>query len=286
MSAPDHIVRAIAALFESRTGHQLGESRLWRVETALREVLKNHGMKDLAQLLAILHAEPNSVASSDTIHALMNHESSFFRDIGVFDQLESEILPHFNHTLSKRHLRIWCSGCSTGQEAYSLAIILKRQEALWRDWRVSILATDVSPAAISKAQIGLYEQMDVQRGLPIGDLLRWFEPINDRWRISADLQAMITFRVDNILEPIVAKDKFDLVLCRNVLLYFPAERRAEALDQLSLRTASHGILALGAGETTIGATGRFVPSSQFRGVYRTATQQAPATLAGNRRLAG
>lgn len=263
----DGTVRAVADFFERRTGQHLGEARMWRIETSLRDVMRQHGLRDLAALLDALERDDRGSIADATIHSISNHESSFFRDPTVFDGLEKQVLPHLNATRSERLLRVWCAGCSTGQEVYSLAILLKRQEAMWKNWRISILGTDLSPFSITRAQGGLFKQMDVQRGLPIADLLRWFTPADDQWRISGELRAMTSFKVDNILEPRAISGKFDLILCRNVLLYFSPELRNHALTRIAHYTRPDTMLILGAGETTIGASAMFAPSPGFRGVY-------------------
>ncbi|MFT3967163.1 MAG: protein-glutamate O-methyltransferase CheR [Sphingobium sp.] len=281
MNSNVQIMQAIAAFFEEKTGQHLSESRMWRVETALRDVMRQHGLKDLSDLLYALQADHSDRIAAATIHCITNHESSFFRDLKVFETVERQVLPHLNATLPERLLRIWCAGCSTGQEVYSLAIILKRQEEMWRNWRVSIVGTDISPFSITKAQEGMYQQMDVQRGLPIADLLRWFEPVQDRWRIAPELRALASFKVDNLLDPKAVSGKFDLILCRNVLLYFAPELRSQALSTLARHARADTLLLLGAGETTIGASTLFSPSCEFRGAYQ---QAAPAAAAD--RLAG
>ncbi|HEX7822263.1 MAG TPA: protein-glutamate O-methyltransferase CheR [Sphingobium sp.] len=274
----DSIVRAIADFFEKRTGQRLGESRLWRIETVLRDVMRKHALGDLSTLLNALERNRNGELADATIHCIMNHESSFFRDLNVFDALEKQILPHLNRTLPAKLLRIWCAGCSTGQEVYSLAIALKRQESLWKDWRLSILGTDISPFSIQKAQAGMFQQMDVQRGLPIADLLRWFEPNGEQWRIAQELRTLTSFKVDNILEPTAATGKFDLILCRNVLLYFTPELRAHALSRIARLSRPDTLLILGAGETTIGTGTCFAPSPAFRGAYEaSASGSGPAS---------
>lgn len=271
MSSNVHIMQAIAAFFEDKTGQHLSESRMWRVENALRDVMRHHGLNDLSELLEALQSDHSDQIAAATIHCITNHESSFFRDLKVFEMLEKQVLPHLNATLPERLLRVWCAGCSTGQEVYSLAIILKRQEAMWRGWRVSIMGTDISPFSITKAQAGLFQQMDIQRGLPVGDLLRWFEPVEDRWRVQPLVRALTSFKIDNVLEPRAVSGMFDLILCRNVLMYFSPDLRSKALSSLARHSRSDTVLLLGAGETTIGASTLFTPSAEFRGAY----QQAP-----------
>lgn len=278
------VIKGIVEVFEAHTGQQLSESRIWRVETALGDVMQKHGLASLAELLEVLHSERGGPVTAATIHGLMNHESSFFRDIKTFQMIEQQILPELNRTLPQKRLRIWCAGCSTGQEAYSLAIILKRQEALWRGWNLSILGTDISPFTIEKAQSGEYQQMDVQRGLAIGDLLRWFDPTDDAWQIRPEIRSMVTFRTDNILNPTAAGGVFDLILCRNVMLYFAPELRAKALNAMARHARSDTVLILGAGETTIGTVSLFSPCQTYRGAYRLAA--AGDTRAERHRLAG
>lgn len=268
----DTTVRAVADFFEKRTGQHLGDSRMWRIETSLRDVMRSFDLKDLNALLSALERDANGLIADATIHSVTNHESSFFRDLNVFEVLDKQILPHLNATLPERLLRVWCAGCSTGQEVYSLAILLKRQEEMWKNWRVSIIGTDISPFSITRAQGGVFRQMDVQRGLPIAELLRWFEPADDHWRISRDLRAITSFKVDNVLEPRAVSGKFDLILCRNVMLYFSPELRAHALSRIAHFARPDTMLILGAGETTIGNSAAFAPSHEFRGAYEPVPQ--------------
>ncbi len=260
----------IAGWFERRTGQRLSESRLWRVETTLMPVIKQYGLRDLSALRSVITADGGGPVASSTIDGLLNHESSFFRDPAVFHMIEHELLPHLRETLPERMLRIWCAGCSTGQEAYSIAMILRRHERLWQGWRVSILGTDISPHAVATANSGLFRQIDVQRGMAINDIMRWFQPSGDDWRASSEIRSLINFRTDNMLEPRAISGTFDLILCRNVMLYFSNETRGRALSMLRRFSRPETILLLGAGETTIGTRSGFVPCKTFRGAYRRA----------------
>lgn len=265
----------IAGWFERQTGQRLSESRLWRVQTALMPVIKQYGLLDLSALrLAIARDDAGAIASS-TIDGLLNHESSFFRDPGVFAMIEHQLLPHLRETLPEPVLRIWCAGCSTGQEAYSLAMILRRHERLWQGWRISILGTDISPQAVATANSGVFRQIDVQRGMPINDIMRWFQPSGEDWRACSSIRSLINFRTDNMLEPRAVSGTYDLILCRNVMLYFSAETRTRALSMLRRYSRADTHLLLGAGETTIGTDSGFVPSQTFRGTYRSIERRAP-----------
>ncbi|RVT43147.1 CheR family methyltransferase [Sphingobium algorifonticola] len=260
-------MRVLAGLLESRTGQILAENRIWRIETALKPVLRANALPDLEALVARLLSGTERQLSDDVVNALLNNESSFFRDLQTFDMIARELLPHMQQTRSERVLRIWCAGCSTGQEAYSLAMQFRKDQDRWQGWRISILATDISTAAVARAKSGIFSQIDVQRGLAITDLLRFFEPVGDDWKANDDLRRMIDFRVDNLFDPQVPGGHYDLILCRNVLLYFSLDMRRKAFQRLAQYSRSGGYLLLGAGETVIGQTEEFASSRDFRGSY-------------------
>jgi chemotaxis protein methyltransferase CheR len=269
--------RVLAGLLESRTGQILSENRLWRIETSLKPVLRANGLSNPDELVSRLLLGEDRSLVDQVVSALLNNESSFFRDIQTFDMLYRDLLPHISATRTEKALRIWCAGCSTGQEAYSLAMQIRKDATRWQGWRVQILATDVSGAAIDRAKSGLFSQIDVQRGLAINDLLRWFEPVGDDWRVSEELRRMIEFRVDNLLEPKIPRGHYDLILCRNVLLYFSQEMRRKVFDGLAEYSKVGGHLVLGAGETVMGQTDAFIASREQRGSYE--RRVPPAELA-------
>lgn len=272
-------MRVLAGLLEARTGQILSENRIWRIETALKPVLRANGMATLEELVARLLATNDRKLVDDVVNALLNNESSFFRDLQTFDMLYRDLLPHLHATRQDKMLRIWCAGCSTGQEAYSLAIQLRKDAERWRGWRIQILATDISTSAIARAQSGVFSQIDVQRGLSINDLLRWFEPSGDDWRVSEELRRMVDFRTDSLFEPRAPTGYYDLILCRNVLLYFSLEMRRKVFDRLALHSQGGSFLLLGAGETVIGQTDSFAASKDFRGSYErraAGAQEEPA----------
>ncbi|AMK22133.1 MULTISPECIES: CheR family methyltransferase [unclassified Sphingobium] len=266
-SSSSGAARIFSGLLEARTGQILSESRAWRMETVLKPVLRAHGLGDMDALASRLMARKDAALENDVVNALLNNESSFFRDFQIFDMIHRHILPHIQAQRSDRTLRIWSAGCSTGQEVYSLAIQLCNDMARWRGWRIEILATDISTAAITQAKAGTFTQMDVQRGLPVSDLLKWFEPSGDDWCANPELRRMIDFRTDNLFDAQAPKGEYDLLLCRNVLLYFTPERRQNVLRLLSRHSHGRSVLLLGAGETVIGHSDEFVPHAEFRGGY-------------------
>jgi chemotaxis protein methyltransferase CheR len=223
------------------------------------------------------------------VEALLNNETYFFRDRAPFDLLARHALPQL---ATKRHstkrIRIWSAGCSTGQEVYSLAMLFAEDPAKWRGWTIDVLGTDVSSNVVDRARGGLYTQFEVQRGLGINQTIRWFEECEDGWRAVEDLRKSVRFQVHNLLEGPPHPGEFDIVLCRNVLLYLTVEKRRMAFDRIASAMAGDGWLMLGAGETVIGQTERFGADIEARGLYRrTDSSAAVEKRAGvDRRTAG
>jgi len=275
-------MRVLAGLLEARTGQILSENRIWRIETALKPLLRSESLDSLEALVSLLLSTSDPVLVEGVVNALLNNESSFFRDLHTFDMLGRDLLPHIARTNTEKSLRIWCAGCSTGQEAFSIAMLIRKQPELWHGWRIQILATDISTSAIARAQAGMFSQIDVQRGLPITDLLRWFEPNGDDWKAAEELRNMIDFRVDNILDPRAPTGLYDLVLCRNVQLYFSPPMRQRVFAHLASRCRPEGHLLLGAGETVIGQTDDFVANREFRGSYVHRPDKATGAVAAVR----
>jgi chemotaxis protein methyltransferase CheR len=244
-------------------------SRRWRIETALSSLLRERGIATLDELITILVMGKEPGLSNQVVEALLNNETYFFRDRTPFDTLARLALPALAvKRASKKRRRIWSCGCSTGQEAYSLAMLFADQPEQWKGWTIDILGTDVSSAVIDRARDGTYTQFEVQRGLAITQTIRWFEESGDGWRITEPLRKHVRFQVQNLLEPPPHPGAFDIVLCRNVLLYLSPEKKALAFDRLASALAPDGYFMLGAGETVIGQTKKLVADGQSRGLYR------------------
>lgn len=278
MQVSDSTSRILGSLLEARTGQQLTMSRRWRIETALAALLRERGIATLDELITILVMGREPSLANQVVEALLNNETYFFRDRSPFDLLASHALP----TLAKRHatsrrIRIWSAGCSTGQEAYSLAMLFAENALAWHGWTIDILATDVSNSVIDRARSGTYTQFEVQRGLGIKQMIRWFEESEGGWRAVEGLRKSIRFQVHNLLEKPPHPGDFDIVLCRNVLLYLCAEKRTLAFDRLSSAMAPDGWLMLGAGETVIGQTRKFAADTNARGLYRLVDTPAAST---------
>jgi chemotaxis protein methyltransferase CheR len=245
----------------------------------LSSLLRERGIATLDELITILVMGKEPGLSNQVVEALLNNETYFFRDRSPFDLLERSVLPEIAQRASRR-LRIWSAGCSTGQEVYSLAMMFAENETAWRGWTIDILGTDVSGEVVDRARAGVYTQFEVQRGLGIGQTIKWFEESDDGWRVVEGLRRPIRFQVHNILEPPPHPGQFDIVLCRNVLLYLNAEKRRAAFDRLASAMAPDGWLMLGAGETVIGQTKRLKTDPQARGLYRL----TDGSEAGDRRM--
>jgi len=203
------------------------------------------------------------------VEALLNNETYFFRDRTPFDTLARHAIPELAKMRHKsRRIRIWSAGCSTGQEVYSIAMLFAEEPEKWHGWTVDILGSDVSTACIDRARSGVYSQFEVQRGLGINQMIRWFEETGDGWRAIEPLRKPVRFQVHNLLEPAPHPGGFDVVLCRNVLLYLNPEKKALAFERLAGSMAEDGWLMLGAGETVIGNTNRLGADISARGLYR------------------
>lgn len=266
-------MRILGALLEARTGQQLVGGRQWRIETALKPVARDLGLPTIEALVAQLVSAKDDVLTTRVVDALLNNETSFFRDPGVYNMLGNAALDRIRLAREdSKKLRIWSAGCSTGQEPYSLAMMIRDADARWANWTVEIAATDVSDAAIARARRGRYTQFEIQRGLPVRTMLRWFQQDGDEWIVDPTLRRMIRFTTHSLLMP--PPGQFDVILCRNVLMYFPPEIRRAVFDRLHDALAPDGILMLGAGETVIGQTTRFAADPDLRGLYVDASRLA------------
>jgi chemotaxis protein methyltransferase CheR len=265
----DSASRILGGLLESRTGQQLTMSRRWRIETALQPLMRERGISSLDGLVAALVARDDERLADAVVEALLNNETFFYRDRQAFELLLGPALQRLETARRReRRLAIWCAGCSTGQEAYSIAMHFAEQKPRWAGWTIDIFGTDVARAAVEQARGGVYSQFEVQRGLSVVQMMRWFEELpGAAWRISPDLRRAVRFEVASLLGPAAPGPRFDIVLCRNVLLYFSAEVRRAAFVRLAAAAADDAVLMLGAGETVIGQTDAFVSDPECRGLY-------------------
>jgi len=267
--------RILASLLEAKTGQQLATNRRWRIETALASIMRERGYDSIDQLVSRLVSRADPALQDIVIEALLNNETYFFRDKLPFDLLMAGPIKRLERTRADRkRLSIWCAGCSTGQEAYSLAMSFADEKLRWGGWQIDIVGTDLSKAAVQRARSGTYSQFEVQRGLPVMQMIRWFDELGGGdWKISDALRRQVRFEARNLIEPPPAPGRFDIILCRNVLLYFSPEMRRLAFNRLAEAVAPDGALMLGAGETVLGQTDRFVSDAECRGLYIPSAQR-------------
>lgn len=277
MEVSDASSRILAGLLQTRTGQQLTSGRRWRIETALKSLMRERNLADLDALISALVSGQSPALADEVVEALLNNETYFYRDRAAFELLFNGALRRLERLRAQeKRLRIWCAGCSTGQEVYSLAMNFAENRSRWAGWRIDILGTDVSRSAIEQARQGLYSQFEVQRGLPVLQMIRWFsEEPAQQWRVVPELRDMVRFQAHSLTEPPPRPGAFDVILCRNVLLYFSAEMRRTVFGKLAEASAPDATLMLGAGETIIGQTDAFMADPDHRGLYTRASAIAP-----------
>lgn len=228
---------------------------MWRVASALAGLFRARGIADVDQLVCLLADPRSGDLATEVVEALLNNETYFFRDHQVFDRLAHRILPELRRRRSAtRRIAIWSAGCSTGQEPLSLAMLFADDPAGWDGWDIDIVGTDISGKAIAAARSGLFSQFEIQRGIDVARMLRHFAETSEGWRANDALRKLVRFHRANLLDAPPAPGRFDLVLCRNVLLYFDGPTRAAAFARLAESMAADGMLMMGSGETVVGQT--------------------------------
>ncbi|MGB3865032.1 MAG: protein-glutamate O-methyltransferase CheR [Xanthobacteraceae bacterium] len=252
---------------KDRSGLDLSADKQYLIDSRLSPIARKIGLPGLGELVQRLRAGDNATAKL-VVEAMTTNETFFFRDKVPFDHLRQTILPALLRARAgRRALRIWSAACSTGQEPYSIAMCLKEIGAALDGWRIEIVATDLAQAVLDRSTAGVFSQFEVQRGLPIQMLMKYFRQVGDMWQINADIRAMVQFRQLNLLHDISHLGAFDVIFCRNVLIYFDLDGKAQVFRQLAKATAADGFLVLGAAETVVGVTDLFQPAPDRRGLY-------------------
>ncbi|WP_230530927.1 CheR family methyltransferase [Microvirga roseola] len=265
----------LCTFLKARSGLALGAEKRYLVESRLIQVCRRFEVNTLPELVTTLKAGRNHSLENAVVEAMTTNETFFFRDKGPFDLFRDVLLPRYlNSRASARRLRIWCAAASTGQEPYSLAMLVKEASARLAGWNVEILATDISTEVLDKAKAGLYSQFEVQRGLPIQLLLKYFKQEGDQWRIAPEIRAMVDYRPLNLIKEFGHLGVFDIVYCRNVLIYFDKPTKTDVLRRLANAMAPDGALLLGAAETVLGLTDGLSPDPVNRGLYGKSAEAA------------
>lgn len=258
-----------------RSGLVLSPDKSYLVRSRIDPVAVQNGFADSAALIASLRLRPDERIIRKCVDAMATHESYFFRDGTPFELLKTRLLgPLIAARANRRALRIWSCACSSGQEPYSIAILMREWGIALEGWRIEIVATDMSEPILDRARTGLYSQFEVQRGLSTERLLRWFRKVGEQWQVADSVREMVTFRRHNLLEGVSGMGQFDLIFCRNVLIYFDRDKKTESLNAIAGILPPDGALFLGSAETVIGLTQALEPVPEMRGVYKLSAQRA------------
>jgi chemotaxis protein methyltransferase CheR len=262
-------------LLKDRSGLILSADKQYLVESRLIPLARRSSLAGISELVAKMKAgaEPLVIA---VVEAMTTNETFFFRDKVPFEHFKETIMPALLEARKhRRAIRIWCAASSTGQEPYSLAMILKEMGASLSGWRTEIVATDLSQEVLEKSKAGIFSQFEVQRGLPIQLLVKHFTQINETWQLSPEIRAMVQFRQLNLLHDFSQLGTFDIIFCRNVLIYFDQDTKVNVFNRLTKVIEPDGFLVLGAAETVVGLSTGFVPYPERRGLYHPAAAAAP-----------
>ena len=255
-------------LLRERSGLDLSADKQYLVESRLIPLARKAGLMGIGELVQKIKSGSDELAV-DAIEAMTTNETFFFRDKIPFDHLRETVVPELLQARSsRRSLRIWCAASSTGQEPYSIAMLLKEFSSQLSGWRVEIVATDLSLGVLEKARAGIFSQFEVQRGLPIQLLVKHFRQIGELWQLNADIRAMVQHRQLNLLQDFSHLGTFDVIFCRNVLIYFDQDTKIGVFNRLAKSLEADGVLALGAAESVVGMTDAFKPYPERRGLYQ------------------
>ena len=264
---PDNF-KFVCDFLYKKSGLVLGEEKAYLLENRLMPIVRKYELDGVAMLVAKLRSNAIPGVADEIIEVMTTNESLFFRDTKPFEQLRTVSLPYFlKARASTRKLRIWSAAASTGQEPYSIAMTLGEEKEKFGDWNIEIFGTDLSKAALERAKSGIYTQFEVQRGMPIQMLLKYFTKLESKWQVNQDIRDKARFAEFNLLEDPSKFGTFDVIFCRNVLIYFDRETKAQVLNRLAKSLAPDGVLFLGAAETILGLDTVFEPISGLRGAY-------------------
>jgi chemotaxis protein methyltransferase CheR len=266
-------------LLRDHSGLDLSDDKQYLIESRLLPLLRKAGIPGIAELVQKVKGGSTAL-TTQVVEAMTTNETFFFRDKSPFDHFRDSIMPEMLQArASRRSIRIWCAAGSTGQEPYSLAICLKEMSSALTGWRVEILASDISQEVIEKSKAGIYSQFEVQRGLPIQMLVKYFRQNGELWQVNADIRAMVQHRQLNLLHDFSHLGMFDVIFCRNVLIYFDQDTKIGILNRLARTSEPDGFLVLGAAETVVGLTDAYKSYPDRRGLYRpSAMRVSPAKM--------
>lgn len=255
-------------LLKEKSGLVLTQDKSYLVRSRLNPISRKWGYDNLGAMTNVLRAVPPKDLVNDIVEAMTTNETSFFRDNKPFDIFKDTVLPYYKNKVGgAKHLRIWCAAASSGQEPYSLAILLKEAEAQMPGWTFSIMATDISHEILEKAKEGVYTQFEVQRGMPVQLLMKYFTQNGDKWTLNDDIKKMVHYECVNLLDDLSAMGQYDVIFCRNVLIYFDLDTKKDVMERLCTQMTDDGMFFLGGAETILGITEAYKTVPDCRGMY-------------------
>ena len=255
-------------LLKQKSGLILTPDKSYLLDSRLNPVAKKHGYASIEAMTDVLRAVPPKDLINDIVEAMTTNETSFFRDTRPFDVFKGHVLPYFRGKTGRpKKLRIWSAAASSGQESYSLSMLLKEEQPSLPGWQFEIVATDISHQILDQAKEGLFTQFEVQRGLTIQLLMKYFTQDGDRWQLNDEIRKMVKYDYFNLLDPMAKLGTFDIIFCRNVLIYFDEQTKGMVLDKMAQQIEKDGFLFLGGAETVLGITNSFKPIPDRRGLY-------------------
>ena len=259
----------ISNLLKLRSGLSLSKEKTYLLESRLQPIARSHGLENISQLIARMRANSDPKLMHEVVQSMTTNETMFFRDNKPFERLKQQILPYLREKEpNRKHLRIWSSACSSGQEPYTVAMCLQDEMMKMGGYSYDILATDLCEKVVEKARQGLYTQFEIQRGLPIQLLIKYFQQAADNhWRVNDATQKMVKFQTHNLMEDCAKFGRFDIIFCRNVLIYFDEATKTQVLNRLASVLNPPGFLILGSAETVLGLTDKFKSFQNDPGVY-------------------
>ena len=267
----------VSTLVKDRSGLVLTKEKVYLLESRLMPLARRRKLDTIDALVSAIRTRKEEALIKEVVDAMTTNESLFFRDIKPFDHLKKTALPRLMEARKgQRSIRIWSAACSSGQEPYSIAMLLKEETASFGSFRFEITATDISSEILARAKNGIYSQFEVQRGLPIQLLLKYFTQDGDKWQIKPEMRSMVQYREFNLMQHPRSLGRFDVVFCRNVLIYFDQPTKAKVLAGIAEQMHPDGVLYLGGAETVLGVSDRFEPVPGERGVYRPVQSAAAA----------
>jgi chemotaxis protein methyltransferase CheR len=277
VTPPDY--EYLRKLLKDHSGLDLSADKQYLIESRLLPLSRKAGLAGIGELVQKMKGGSASTITQ-VVEAMTTNETFFFRDKVPFDHFRQSIMPEMlKARAGRKSIRIWCAAGSTGQEPYSLAMCLKEMSAALTGWRVEIIATDLSQEVLEKSKAGIYSQFEVQRGLPIQLLVKYFKQTGEFWQVNAEIRAMVQHRQLNLLHDFSQLGVFDVIFCRNVLIYFDQATKISIFNRLAKVTEPEGFLVLGAAETVVGLTDVFKPFPDRRGLYRpNAVRATPAKM--------